>query len=247
MSANRKKARRTHPIFKNMNRNSTPISQEVLSSLGAPARRALQHHQIASLETLATYSEKELLQMHGLGKSAIPKLEAALQRAGRSLHSHTIDLRRSILPDLELFFEFQLDPDANHRAAFTSKDPSDKNAYMEKYTKLLNDPTIHMQTIVVDRAIAGSISKFEMDGEAEITYWISKSFWGRGVATTALRKFLALETTRPLRARAAVDNLGSRNVLERCGFVEIGRDTGFANARQAELEEVVYQLSRKAG
>lgn len=91
-----------------------------MASLGAPARRALQNNQISSLEILATYSEKELLKIHGLGRLAIPKLEAALRGVSRSFSRRTVVLRRALLSDLEFFFEFQLDPDANYQAAFTS-------------------------------------------------------------------------------------------------------------------------------
>jgi RimJ/RimL family protein N-acetyltransferase len=41
----------------------------------------------------------------------------------------------------------------------------------------------------------------------------------------------------------AFDNQGSQKVLEKCGFVKIGTDKGFANARQAEIEEYIYKLS----
>ncbi len=34
----------------------------------------------------------------------------------------------------------------------------------------------------------------------------------------------------------------SIRVLEKCGFVLIGRESGFANARGAEIEEVVFEL-----
>ncbi len=53
-----------------------------LSLLSAPARRALQNNQIDTLEKLASWSEKELLSLHGLGPSAIPKLTTALEEAG---------------------------------------------------------------------------------------------------------------------------------------------------------------------
>lgn len=96
---------------------------------------------------------------------------------------------------------------------------------------------------MVNNIIAGSISKFEMEGEAEITYWIDKKFWGKGVATTALKKFLIIENVRPIFGRVAFDNLGSQKVLEKCGFVKIGTDKGFANARQAEIEEFIYKLT----
>ena len=154
-----------------------------------------------------------------------------------------VKLRQTEKSDLEFFFQFQLDEEANYLAAFTSKDPTDKKAYLEKFTKLLNDPTINMQTILVDETIAGSISKFEMEGDAEITYWIDRNFWGKGIATTALKIFLIIENRRPIFGRVAFDNLGSQKVLEKCGFVKIGTDKGFANARQAEIEEFIYKLT----
>ncbi|MGN6617553.1 MAG: GNAT family N-acetyltransferase [Ilyomonas sp.] len=154
-----------------------------------------------------------------------------------------IILRRAKISDLEFFFQYQLNKEANYLAAFTSKDPNDKEAYFEKYTKHLNDPTINTQTILVDKTIVGSIAKFEMEGRTEITYWIDRSFWGKGIATTALKKFLIIENTRPIYGRVAFDNFGSQKVLEKCGFVKVGADKGFANARQAEIEEFIYRLS----
>lgn len=154
-----------------------------------------------------------------------------------------VTLRPTQVPDLELLFQFQLDKEAIHLAAFTPKDPTDKKAYIEKFTKLLHDPTIHMQTILVDETIAGSIAKFLMEGDAEITYWLDKRFWGAGVGTTALTHFLTLEHTRPIFARVAFDNFGSQRVLEKSGFIKMGKDKGFANARQAEIEEFIYKLA----
>lgn len=99
-----------------------------------------------------------------------------------------------------------------------------------------------MQTILVGEIIAGSISKFEMEGRAEITYWIDKQFWGKGIGTKALTLFLNNETTRPIYGRVAFDNIGSQKVLTNCRFIKIGTDKGFANARQAETEEYIYKL-----
>jgi DNA-directed RNA polymerase alpha subunit len=56
-----------------------------IPNLAAPARRALENEKIESLEILAQFSEKELLKLHGLGKSSIPKIKAALAIAGLSL------------------------------------------------------------------------------------------------------------------------------------------------------------------
>lgn len=154
-----------------------------------------------------------------------------------------IQLIKTEKDDLNTFFQFQLDEEANYLAAFTAKDPHDKTAYIEKYSKHLAEPTNHTRTIMVDGVIAGSIAKFVMENDAEITYWIDKKFWGQGIATTALRDFLKIETIRPIYGRVAFDNYGSQKVLEKCGFVKIGTDKGFANARQAEIEEFIYRLS----
>ena len=157
--------------------------------------------------------------------------------------TNNITLAQTTIADLETLFQFQLDKEANYLAAFTSNNPADKPAYLSKYSKLLIDPTVNNQTIIVDNVIAGSIAKFEMHGDAEITYWIDKKYWGKGVATSALKKFLSIEKTRPIYGRVAFDNYGSQKVLEKCGFVKIGADKGFANARQTEVEEYIYKLS----
>ena len=156
--------------------------------------------------------------------------------------NNTITLIETKNDDLNAFFQFQLDQEANYLAAFTAKDPNDKAAYIEKYSKHLADPTIHMRTIKVNDVIAGSIAKFIMGNEAGITYWIDKKFWGQGVASTALKNFLKIEQARPIYGHVAFDHYGSQKVLEKCGFVRVGKDKGFANARQAEIEEYIYKL-----
>ncbi len=145
--------------------------------------------------------------------------------------------------DLNVFFQFQLDKEASYLAAFTAKDTNDETAYIERYSRYLTDPSIHMRTIMADGEIAGSISKYVIEEEAEITYWIDRKFWGKGIATAALSAFLHLEQSRPIYGRVAFDNFGSQRVLEKCGFVKIGTDKGFANARQTEIEEYIYKLS----
>ena len=158
------------------------------------------------------------------------------------MNNSGIKLRKTEVDDLEISFKFQLDKEAMNLAAFTPKDPADKSADLTKYTKLLSDPTVNNQTIIIDNVIVGSIAKFEIDGQAEVTYWIDKYFWGKGIATKALEYLLTIENTRPIIARVAFDNFGSQKVLEKCGFVKIGKDKGFANARQTEIEEFIYKL-----
>lgn len=158
------------------------------------------------------------------------------------MHTTQLKLRPSEKSDLEFFFQFQLDKEATYLAAFTPKDPTDKKAYLEKYSKHMDDPTINMQTILINEIIVGSIAKFEIEGDTEITYWIDRNFWGKGIATAALKTLLTIENSRPIFGRVAFDNFGSQKVLENCGFIKISTDKGFANARQTEIEEFIYKL-----
>lgn len=154
-----------------------------------------------------------------------------------------ISLTKTEKDDLYIFFQFQLDEEANYLAAFTPKDPNDKTTYIDKYTAHLADPTINMWTIKADNEIVGSVAKFVREGDAEITYWIDRKCWGQGIATTALKNLLKIEPARPIYGRVAFDNYGSQKVLEKCGFIKVGKEKGFANARQAEIEEYIYKLT----
>lgn len=53
-----------------------------LSQLSAPARRALENNGITSLQELSTYSEKEILKLHGMGPASLPILRSALYEEG---------------------------------------------------------------------------------------------------------------------------------------------------------------------
>lgn len=145
--------------------------------------------------------------------------------------------------DLPILFAHQRDREAAYMGAFTAKDPDDWQAFLAHWAKVRADPTITNRVILAAGEVAGSIAVHSWFGEPEVTYWIGRDFWGSGIATAALRLFLAEVTTRPLYARAAADNRASIRVLEKCGFVKIGDDRGFANARGAEIDEVVYRLN----
>lgn len=57
-------------------------SVDFFAALSAPARRALEAAQITSLKKLSNYSEEDLLKLHGLGKTSLPKLAVALHKVG---------------------------------------------------------------------------------------------------------------------------------------------------------------------
>lgn len=156
--------------------------------------------------------------------------------------SALLSLRPTVVADLLILFEFQKDPEYDHMAAFTKQDSSEKQSYLAKWTRLLADPTITSRTILADGRIVGSVGLWLMNGEPQVTYGIDRSSWGQGFATAALRLLLDEVRTRPLHASCAFDNAGSMRVLEKCGFRKVGVERAFAQARGAEIEEVVFIL-----
>ena len=153
-----------------------------------------------------------------------------------------VTLRPVSIHDLPVFFEQQLDADANRMAAFTARDPADRAAFDAHWARILVDEAVRLRTIMLGGAIAGNIAHFEQCGRPSVSYWIAREHWGKGVATAALTAFLAEIEVRPLYARAANDNVGSLRVLEKCGFVVYGRERGFANARGEEIDELMLEL-----
>ncbi|MFJ9719715.1 GNAT family N-acetyltransferase [Streptomyces sp. NPDC101213] len=143
--------------------------------------------------------------------------------------------------DLPVFYRQMNDPESLRMAAFTPKDPADRDAF-DAHWQRIRASTAVVRAILADGDVVGSASVYGEPGEREVTYWVDRSHWGRGIATAALRVLLAEVPERPLYARAADDNAGSRRVLEKCGFRVTARATGFAQARGAEIDEVVLVL-----
>lgn len=153
-----------------------------------------------------------------------------------------VTLREIDAYDLDIFFSHLSDPDAIEMAAFTADDPNDRHAFNSHWERLMKNDSIIKKTILFEGDVAGHIMKFEQFGNTEVTYWIGKEYWGKGIVTDALKQFLAILDERPLYARASKDNFASIRVLEKCGFVLIAVEKGFANARGREIEEVVMKL-----
>jgi RimJ/RimL family protein N-acetyltransferase len=144
--------------------------------------------------------------------------------------------------DLGVLFEHSSDRDAIRMAAFTSPEFDDRTSFERRWARLRGDGSTTNRVIEIDGRVVGHIASFDLEGRREVTYWIGREDWGRGIATRALQEFLQLEATRPLYAGAASDNAASIRVLTKCGFVTVGEGRGFAYGRNEETDEVVLRL-----
>ena len=90
--------------------------------------------------------------------------------------------------DLETFYEHQLDPEAIRMAAFVGKDPKDKVAFDAHWDKILNASQNTTRTIVAEGQVAGHIACYPDGENLEVTYWLGREFWGRGIPTQSAQE-----------------------------------------------------------
>ena len=158
------------------------------------------------------------------------------------MYSGDLRIRPVREADLPIFFQHQQDPEAAFMAAFTAEDPANLEAFLTHWHRLLQSNTVMKRSILSAGEVVGHIASWMEDDRTEVTYWIARDHWGRGVATAALSLFLRGIDTRPIYARVAEDNAGSIRVLEKCGFVVVDKDRGFANARGELIDELLLRL-----
>jgi len=108
--------------------------------------------------------------------------------------------------------------------------PRAREVFFAVWEKYFDDPSVNARVIEIEGGdgldVAGSISRFQAEGQDCVGYWIARAHWGKGVASRALRLFLDEEPRRPLHATAARDNGPSRRILEKCGFRFVGFRVG---------------------
>ncbi len=78
-----------HKFYKSSDCPTCPVCEKAkepasgfLALLSNPARNALLYYGIDTTQKLATYTEKEILALHGIGKASLPAFKQALKDAG---------------------------------------------------------------------------------------------------------------------------------------------------------------------
>jgi RimJ/RimL family protein N-acetyltransferase len=150
-----------------------------------------------------------------------------------------VSLRAVAEADLPIFFAHQADPEAARMAAFP---PRTWPAFAAHWAKIMAGETNIMRTVLFDGQVAGNVVSFVMEGKREVGYMLGREFWGRGIATQALRLFLQIVTERPLYAHVAKHNLASRRVLEKNGFTLTGEEEHFSTMDGKIIEGYILTL-----
>ena len=113
---------------------------------------------------------------------------------------------------------------------------------MTHWNRIMADESIQIMTILFNGEVAGNMVCFEQLGEREVGYWLGREYWGKGIATQALTEFLKEIKSRPLYAHVAKHNIGSKRVLEKCGFTVAGEDRFFSEVFGKNIDEYILML-----
>jgi DNA-directed RNA polymerase alpha subunit len=80
-----------HTVYKSSDCPTCPTCKKLkepatgfLALLSNPARNSLLHHGIDTIEKLSSYTEKEILKIHGIGKASLPAFRKSLEEKGLS-------------------------------------------------------------------------------------------------------------------------------------------------------------------
>jgi RimJ/RimL family protein N-acetyltransferase len=157
----------------------------------------------------------------------------------RTVPTENVRLRDVTEDDLPIFFEHQRDPDATRMASFAARE---WDAFLAHWDRIMTDPAVFVQTVLVDEQVAGNVVSWESEGIRLVGYWFGKPWWGRGVASAALAEFLRQVAIRPLYARVAKDNANSIRVLEKCGFAPCKELPQALSGPSDWVEELVLEL-----
>lgn len=107
--------------------------------------------------------------------------------------------------------------------------PYDESHGREFVETIARGPEEHAWAILLQGRYIGTIGlHLPPDELPELGYWLGEPFWGLGYATEAAHAVVAAARAAgapALRSRALLSNAGSRNVLRKTGFVEIGEGT----------------------
>jgi ribosomal-protein-alanine N-acetyltransferase len=145
----------------------------------------------------------------------------------------------TVTPRLELLSTAHARPlerfERANRAFFAARVGDRGDAYFARFDTLLaaraqeNQRGTSLYFVLVDHAgeVLGRVNLSDVDDPAltELGFRVAEAAQGRGLATAAVTEALEVAAARGVRtvaARASADNLGSRRVLERCGFAPTG-------------------------
>ncbi len=90
-----------HTFYKSSDCPTCPTCEKLkepasgfLALLSNPARNSLLHHGIDTIQKLSTYTEKEIMEIHGIGKASFPAFKKSLEEQGLTFKQNEENKKR---------------------------------------------------------------------------------------------------------------------------------------------------------
>ncbi len=95
-----------------------------------------------------------------------------------------VALRPVRASDIPIFLAHQGEEEA---LAMSGHSPRDRDAFFAHWERILADDATRNESVICDGQVAGYVCRFTMTGEPSVAYWLGREWWGKGIATRALR------------------------------------------------------------
>jgi len=87
---------------------------------------------------------------------------------------------------VDALFDHMREPESVWIAAVTPNDPDERPAFDAHMTRVRSSPDIAVHAVTCDGQLVGSIATLVLEGQTEVTSWIEREAWRRGIASRAL-------------------------------------------------------------
>jgi ribosomal-protein-alanine N-acetyltransferase len=171
-----------------------------------------------------------------------------------ALETQRLLLRKMSLDDANDLFEYASDPEVSRHTTWEAHQTiEDSHAFLGSVVELYKRHQVASWGVVHKQdakfiGTCGFVEWLPHHARAEIAYALSRSYWGQGYMTEAVRRVVdfgfRVMALHRIEARCEVENIGSARVMEKTGMIFEGvlRGHMFAKGRHRDLE--LYSILR---
>ena len=91
--------------------------------------------------------------------------------------------------DLDAIYQQVTDPESIRMAAFTAEDQTDRSAFLNRRHACAPTQASRTESSMSTEQSLERLDPSESTISLEVTYWVDRAQWGRGIATAALQFF----------------------------------------------------------
>lgn len=150
-------------------------------------------------------------------------------------------LRLAEIGDMKLLFEWANDPSV--RANSFCSEPIDIEIHKRWFNNCLESKDISIYILCGTKGPVGQIRLNRENTQAEISYSISSSYRGKGLGEMIIglaEQSLIVDwpSVKYIKARVKTDNIASRKIFERCGYVCDINSAGFLYTKELKGQDL---------